>query len=72
MLAWLFPLGLLGTVALLSLSNSFGWVFAMAWGWLVLPCIAVFVRSHWRTHRGGTIASGFVDADTDYWRTKLM
>jgi hypothetical protein len=71
-LAWLFPVGLLGTVALLSLSNTFGWVLAMAWGLLVLPCIVAYVCSHPRIHRGGSTASGFADTDTNYWRTKLM
>ncbi len=72
MLAWLFPIGLLGTVVLLSVSNSFGWVLAMAWGWLVLPYVAANVHSRSRIRRGGGNGNGFEDVDTNYWRTKLM
>jgi uncharacterized membrane protein len=72
MLPWLLPVGLLGTVALISLSNAFGYLLAVAWGWLVFPFLARYVRS--RSHdRQGTISrNGFPDEDAHYWRTRLM
>jgi hypothetical protein len=69
MLPWLFPVGLLGTVALISLSNVFGYLLAAAWGWLVFPSVALYIRSRSHTRRG---RNGFSDADAHYWRTRLM
>lgn len=48
MLPWLFPVGLLGAVALISLSNVFGYLSAVVWGWLVFPSVALCIRS--RSH----------------------
>jgi len=71
MLPWLLPVGLLGTVALISLSNGFGYLLAMAWGWLVFPYVAACIHSRSRTHRGrGSNGNRSRDVDTHYWRTK--
>jgi UPF0716 family protein affecting phage T7 exclusion len=72
MLPWLFPVGLLGTVALISLSDVFGYLLAAVWGWLVFPSVALHIRSRSHTRRGTSNRNGFRDADTDYWRTRLM
>jgi hypothetical protein len=66
MLPWMLPVGLLGTVALISLSNVVGYVLAALWGWLVFPSVALYIR------RGTGDRNGSRDADTDYWRTRLM
>lgn len=68
MLPWLLPVGLLGAVGLISLSNVFGYLLAAVWGWLVFPSVALYVRSRSHTHQG--TSNG--DADADYWRTRLM
>jgi len=72
MLPWLFPVGLLGTVALISLSNVFGYLLAAVWGWLVFPCVALYIRSRSHPRRGTSNGNGFRDADADYWRTRSM
>jgi hypothetical protein len=59
---------LLGAVALISLSNAFGYLLAAVWGWLVFPSVAVYVRSCSHA-RDGTSDR---DAEADYWRTRLM
>lgn len=71
MLPWLFPVGLLGTVALISLSNVAGYLLAAAWGWLVFPSIALYIRSHSHTRRGTSNRNAVPDADVNYWRTSL-
>ena len=68
MLPWLLPVGLLGAVGLISLSNVFGYLLAAAWGWLVFPSVALYVRSRSHTRQGTSDR----DADADYWRTRLM
>ena len=72
MLPWLFPVGLLGTVSLISLSNVFGYLLAAAWGWLVFPSVALYNRSRSHTRRGTSNRIAFRDADAHYWRTRLM
>jgi len=63
---------LLGTVALISLANVFGYLLATVWGWLVFPYVAAYVRSHSRAHRCAGNGHGFREVDAHYWRTKLM
>jgi hypothetical protein len=63
MVPWLFPLGVLAALVLISFSNLVGYVLAMVWGWIVFPHAAAYIRSRAR-------ASG--DADADYWRTKPL
>jgi uncharacterized membrane protein YgcG len=72
MLPWLLPVGLLGAVALISLSGALAYLLAGIWGWLVFPCVAAYVRAHSRAHGGGNNRSGFRGGEADYWRTKLM
>ena len=69
MLPWLLPAGLLGTVALISLSDAFGYLLAVIWGWLVFPYVAAYIRAHSRADGG--VMNGR-DGEADYWRTKLM
>jgi hypothetical protein len=72
MVPWLLPLGVLGTVALISLSNLLGYVLVLVWGWVLFPYGAAYIRSHARTagaHEDGSPLGD--DDDVDYWRTKL-
>jgi hypothetical protein len=72
MLPWLFPVGLLGAVVLISLSAVFGYLLAAVWGWLVFPCVALYIRSRSHARRGASNRNPFRDADAHYWRTRLM
>jgi len=72
MLPWLLPAGLLGTVALISLSGAFAYLLAGIWGWLVFPFVVAYIRDHSRADEGGNNGNGFRDAGADYWRTKFM
>ena len=72
MLPWLLPAGLLGTVALISLSGAFAYLLAGIWGWLVFPYVAAYIRAHSGADGGGDNGNRFRDGETDYWRTKLM
>lgn len=65
MLSWLFPVGLLVTVVLLSLLPGLpGSLLAVVWGWVLLPVVVIGIRS-----RGRGRAPDEVDAP--YWRTRL-
>ena len=72
MLPWLLPVGLLGTVALISLSNLLGYILAGVLGWALLPYAAAYIHSH--TRRPGALNNGnpFDGDEVDYWRTKLL
>ena len=72
MLPWLLPAGLLGIVALISLSSALAYVLAGIWGWLVFPYAAAYVRANSRPDGGGNNGTGFRDGEADYWRTRLM
>ena len=72
MLPWLLPAGLLGTVALISLSGALAYLLAGIWGWLVFPYVAAYIRAHSRADGGGNNGNDFRDGEADYWRTKLM
>ncbi|MGO9900338.1 MAG: hypothetical protein ACLP0J_11720 [Solirubrobacteraceae bacterium] len=72
MLPWLLPAGLLGTVALISLSGAFAYLLAGIWGWLVFPYVAAYIRGHSRADARGNSRNGVRDGEADYWRTKLM
>ena len=63
LLPWVFPVGLLGSVALVSMSTLTGDLLTVGWGLAVFPCLAVYLRSRSRISPGGD--------DTDYWRTTL-
>jgi hypothetical protein len=71
MLPWLFPLGVLTAIALISLSNLIGYLLAIVWGWVLFPYGAAYVRSHSRAPGASNHGIPFYDGDTDYWRTKL-
>jgi hypothetical protein len=68
MLPWLLPVGLLGAVAVISLSDMLGYLLAAVWGSLVFPFVALYVRS--RSHTSSP--NGLRDEDAPYWRTRLM
>ena len=72
MLPWLFPVGLLGTVALASLSTVFGFLLLTVWGWLVFPSVALYISSRSHSGQGASSRNALRDADADYWRTRLM
>ena len=72
MLPWLLPVGLLGTVALISLSGALAYLLAGIWGWLVFPYVAAYVRARSRADGGPNDGNGFRNGEADYWRTKLM
>jgi hypothetical protein len=67
LLPLLFPVGLLGTVALITLSSTLGYLLAAAWGWLVFPWVTLYVSSHADNSNGNVR-----NEDTQYWRTRLM
>ena len=63
---WLFPVGALVTVVLVSLLPSLPEsLLAVVWGWILLPAVVIGVRSRGRTRR----APYAVDAPD--WRTRL-
>jgi hypothetical protein len=67
---WLFPLGLLVGVALISLGSVVGYLLAMAWAFVLVPHVGNYIR----THSGGRADDpehAFRDVDTHYWRTTL-
>jgi hypothetical protein len=68
MLPWLLPVGLLGTVVLISLPGALGLLLVGLWGWLVFPYLAAYIRGHARADEG----NGSDGGETDYWRTKRM
>ena len=72
MLPWLLPAGLLGTVALISLSGALAYLLAGIWGWLVFPYVAAYIHAHSRADGGLDKRNGFRDGEAHYWRTKLM
>jgi UPF0716 family protein affecting phage T7 exclusion len=72
MLPWLFPVGLLGTVALASLSTVFGFLLLTVWGWLVFPSVALYISSRSHSGQGASSRNALRDADADYWRTRWM
>jgi hypothetical protein len=63
-LPWLFPVGLLVGIVLISLSSPVGYILAGAWAWVVFPHAASYLRAH---------SGGSRDADeaVDYWRTQV-
>jgi hypothetical protein len=65
---WLFPVGSLGTIALLSLLSTVGAFLALAWGFAVVPLGVAYLHS--RSPSDGD-DSGLSDVKTDYWRTTL-
>ncbi|HWE32567.1 MAG TPA: hypothetical protein VG410_03730 [Solirubrobacteraceae bacterium] len=72
MLPWLLPAGVLGAIALISLPGAIAYLLAGIWGWVVVPCVALYIRAHSRADGGGNNGNGFTDCGADYWRTKLM
>jgi hypothetical protein len=69
---WLFPLGLVGTLTLISISNVFGYALAMVWGLVLFPHGAAYIHSHPRAPGARNDASLLSEDDMDYWRTKLQ
>lgn len=68
-LVWLWPLGVLGSVVLVSIFAPFGYLLAIVWGFVLFPYGAYYI---WRRSRGpdGRVdENGFDAADTHYWRT---
>lgn len=66
MLPWLVPLGLLVTVALVSLFPSLpASLLPVVWGFLVFPVGLICYRS-----RDRSTGRKLDETDTDYWRTK--
>jgi hypothetical protein len=68
---WLFPVAMLGTVALISLASTFGYFLAIMWGWVLFPHGAALIRSQPRPPGAVGDGSGFRQGDTEYWRTTL-
>jgi hypothetical protein len=65
---WLLPAGLLGTVALISLSGPLAYLLVGLWGWLVFPYGAAYIREHARSDVRRNAGEG----ETQYWRTRSM
>lgn len=72
MLPWLLPVGLLGTVVLISLPTPFAFLLVGIWGWLVFPYVAAYINSHSRSDGGRNHGNDFPDGEADYWRTKRI
>lgn len=68
MAQWMFPLGLLGTVVLLSISSVAGGLLALAWGFVLVPHAARYIHTHARGHAD---TDGVDDVETHYWRITL-
>jgi hypothetical protein len=68
---WFFPVGLLGTVVLLSLATVASSLLAVVWGFVVFPLGAAYIRHHGRSPGGRSDENGLHDVDTRYWRTTL-
>ena len=71
-LPWLLPVGLFGTVALISLPSPFGYLVAGIWGWVAFPSVVAYIRGHSLAGGGRNSRSGSEDDQADYWRTRLM
>jgi hypothetical protein len=67
MVPWLFPVGVVGALAAISLGDVFGYLLAMVWGFVVFPYGAAYIRSHSEPRGGSDYVS---DDDTQYWRTR--
>jgi hypothetical protein len=65
---WIFPLGLLGTVVLVSINPVAGGLLALAWGFVLVPHVGKYIHTH---SRGDDDTGGADDIDTHYWRTTL-
>jgi hypothetical protein len=72
MLPWLLPLGLLGTVVLISLPGVLGFLLVGLWGWIVFPYLAAYIRSRARVDGSDSYGDGFGGGEMDYWRTRRM
>ncbi|MGA9856899.1 MAG: hypothetical protein WBQ18_03500 [Solirubrobacteraceae bacterium] len=68
---WLFPLGLLGGIVLVSIGTPLGILFAMVWGFVVFPHCAAHLLRRWRSAVGGDEQRHLDDIQTHYWRTTL-
>lgn len=66
---WIFPLGLLGTVVLVSISSVAGGLLALAWGFVLVPHAGKYIHTHSRGHDATGAAN---DIETHYWRTTLL
>ncbi len=66
---WVLPVGLLVTVALVSLFPSLpAALFPLVWGWVIFPFGLSYLRSRGRGRPSGALD----DNDTDYWRTTVL
>jgi hypothetical protein len=65
MALWLFPVGALGGVVLVSLGSISGYLLAALWGLVVFPHAAAWVA---RRFRDPDSDDNFSDDDVDYWR----
>ena len=70
MVPWLFPVGVLGAVAAVSLGDIFGYLLAMVWGLVFFPHGAAYIRSHCGSPDGSDTVNLVGDDDTHYWRTR--
>lgn len=65
---WLFPVGVLGMLALFSLSFPAGPLLALAWGFVLFPHGTRYLLAHWRA---GRAEGSLPEVETHYWRTTL-
>ena len=69
MYPWLFPLGALVTVALVSLFPTLpASVLAVVWGWILFPSVLCYLRSR---GRGRAREDAAQEIDAPYWRITL-
>jgi hypothetical protein len=67
---WLFALGVLGGLGLVSLSDLPGYLLAIAWGFVVFPYGAACIWRRRPSSDGGSRdENDSGDVDTHYWRT---
>jgi hypothetical protein len=64
---WLFPVGVLVALLILSINSFAGDLAALAWGFVVAPHVAVWLVRHRRT--AAVTVEDPLELQSAYWRT---
>ncbi len=68
---WLFPMGLLGTVVLVSLGSPWSYLLALVWGFVLVPHLGKSILERSRRGTADQDRNDFPDVSTHYWRITL-